>query len=151
MQTILVVDDDIHQKELYLELFQQHGFQAIAAGDGEAAWKLIEQQLPDLIFTGIIMPRLDGFGLIERLRANPRTRNIPVIMFSHRGRPEDKQRAGTYPRVDFKIKGYDSPAEILNTVQALLAAETGPAATARKPKPVEVAEEDDDRPGRQVI
>lgn len=120
MKKILVADDDFDQRDLYLELFKQNGYEVISADDGLEALEKIFKETPDLVFTGIIMPKMDGFELIRNMRNNVATSLIPVIMFSHLGREEDRQKASTLRRVTFMVKGYDSLISILNAVNELL-------------------------------
>lgn len=123
MRKIIVADDDFEQRDLYFELFKSAGFDVTGANDGADAWAKIHKDKPDLVFTGIMMPRMTGFELIEKMRNNPPTAKIPVIIFSHLGRVEDRARAASLPNVDFMLKGIDSPAKILRRVQDLLSSE----------------------------
>lgn len=117
---ILVVDDDTQQKSLYMEVFQVKGFEVSSASDGLEGLETALKQRPDLVFTGIIMPRMDGFELIKNLRANVATSSIPVVLFSHLGRAEDKARAAKIPNVYFMVKGFDGPNDILKKVEELI-------------------------------
>jgi CheY-like chemotaxis protein len=119
-KTILVVDDDIVQKELYTDVFKGKGYDVITAGDGLEGLDTALKHKPDLVFTGIIMPRMDGFEMIKNLRANVATANTPVMMFSHLGREEDKEKAKQIPNVYFLVKGFDSPKEILRQIAELI-------------------------------
>ncbi|MBI4049674.1 MAG: response regulator [Candidatus Doudnabacteria bacterium] len=139
---ILVADDDKDQRELYAELLSQNGYQVVEAVDGLDALEKSLQKPPDLVFTGIIMPRMDGFELIRNLRNNVATAVIPVIMFSHLGREEDKQKASKLLNVHFAVKGYDSPSEILEKVKDLLQ---------HKPSNLELKPEDDERQPRAML
>lgn len=120
MKKILVVDDDFEQRDLYVSLFTENGFQVIAARDGLEGLELALKEKPDLVFTGIIMPRMDGFELIRNLRNNAVLANVPIMMFSHLGREEDRAKAREFVNTHFMIKGYDSPKVILSRVQELL-------------------------------
>lgn len=120
---ILVADDDFGQRDLYVDLFRENGFNVIDADDGLDAWEKIQQTVPDLVFTGILMPRMTGFELVTKMRQDAKTIFTPVIVFSHLGKEEDKQKALSLRHVDFMIKGYDSPAQILSRVKELLASE----------------------------
>ena len=62
----------------------------ISALDGVAGLRAIEANRPDIILLDIIMPRLDGFGVIERLRANPQTRDLPIIVISAKELTDDE-------------------------------------------------------------
>lgn len=117
---ILVADDDFEQRDLYVELFRDSGFDVVSADDGLEALEKSLKEKPDLVFTGIIMPRMDGFELIHNLRNNVATAAVPVIMFSHLGREEDREKAMALSKVQFTVKGYDTPASILKKVRELL-------------------------------
>jgi DNA-binding response OmpR family regulator len=143
MKKILVIDDDFQQRDLYAELFRQKGFDVSIAADGLQGLEIALKDKPDLVFTGIIMPRMDGFELIHNLRNNALTVLTPVIMFSHLGRAEDKEKAGELQDVYFMVKGYDDPKDIMAKVEELLGT-----ASKAKSKPVIP---DDDRAGRSVI
>lgn len=146
MKRILVADDDFEQRDLYLELFRGQGFEVISANDGLDALEKALKDKPDLVFTGIIMPRMDGFELIRNLRNNIATADTPVIMFSHLGRESDRKNAQTLYRVEFVVKGYDTPASILKKAQELLVGNS----LNSQPKPINAGVEDD-RPGRETI
>jgi CheY-like chemotaxis protein len=120
MSKILVVDDDDRQKDLYLDLFKGKGYEVVSAYDGLEGLEVALKESPDLVFTGIIMPRMDGFEFIRNLRSNVKTSNLPVIMFSHLGREEDRQKAKALPGVEFMVKGLDGPKDILAKIEKLI-------------------------------
>jgi signal transduction histidine kinase len=95
---ILIADDNADMRE-YLRRLLGTNFDVQSVADGQAALEYTKQQLPDLVLTDVMMPRLDGFGLLQALRADPRTRALPVIMLS--------ARAGEEARVD----GFDAGAD----------------------------------------
>ncbi|HEX9503249.1 MAG TPA: response regulator [Patescibacteria group bacterium] len=117
---ILIVDDDEQQRELYVDLFKDKGFEVASAEDGRQGLDMSLKAKPDLVFTGIIMPWMDGFEFIRNLRINPLTAEVPVIMFSHLGREEDREKAKKLSNVTFFVKGIDGPADILKKVQELV-------------------------------
>lgn len=140
MSKILVVDDDFTQRDLYADLFTSAGFEVTIADDGQEALEKTETFHPDLLFTGISMPRLTGFELIEKLRANKIMESLPVVIFSHLNRDSDRQQAMRIPNAKFMVKGYDSPGEILKYARETLDSRS------RGFVPP-VAADDDDRPG----
>ena len=118
---ILIVDDDHNVRNLYSDVFQEKGFDVYEAIDGSDGLDKAQKISPDLVFTGIVMPRLDGFGLIEALRNNAATNKIPIIMSSHLGREEDKKKAEKMGVTDFIVLGYYKPYEVVEKVRALFA------------------------------
>ena len=117
---VLITDDDRDQRDLYEEVFKGKGYEVSAAADGLEGLEKALKEKPDLVFTGIIMPRMDGFEFIRNLRTNVATAQVPVIMFSHLGREEDRERANKLQGVEFFVKGVDGPADILKRVEELI-------------------------------
>jgi PAS domain S-box-containing protein len=87
---ILLADDNADMRDYLCRLLAQGGYQVEAVADGEAALAAIERRAPDLVVSDIMMPRLDGLGLLARLRANPMTRTLPIILLSARAGEEAK-------------------------------------------------------------
>src|ERR1041385_232176 len=79
MATILIVDPTPSYRRIYITLLGNFGHRLLEAGDGAQALELTRAELPDLIISSIIMPHVDGFTLVRRLRAEPLLTSIPVI------------------------------------------------------------------------
>lgn len=80
MVKVLIVDDDPDAQEILGRIVKHLGFDIQTADDGIQALELVHEEFPDLIFLDLMMPRMDGFNALARLRATPRTRSIPVIV-----------------------------------------------------------------------
>lgn len=116
---ILLVDDDIETREMYAEIFQNANYKVMQANDGVEGLDLASREIPDVVFTGIVMPRMDGFGLMEALKKTVTTANIPVVICSHMGREEDQKRANLLGAKDFIMRDITPPREVLKRVNAL--------------------------------
>lgn len=116
---ILIVDDDVFTREMYVDVFRQSGYEVFEANDGVEGVDIATKSLPDIIFTGIVMPRMDGFTLIETLRKHVLTASTPIFMSSHLGREEDRKRAETLGVKEFIVRDFTTPAEVVNLVGAL--------------------------------
>ncbi len=90
---LLVVDDSELTRDMLVSLLERLGYDVDEAVDGVDALEVIERARPDLVLTDLDMPIMDGFKLTERLRENPQTQEIPVIVISTRGSDADKRRA----------------------------------------------------------
>jgi CheY-like chemotaxis protein len=121
---ILVVDDDDIIRETYLQIFQQKGFETTGAKDGVEGIDLATKEKFDVILTGIIMPRMDGFQLISALRENIDTKDIPVAIISHLGREEDRKKAKEMGIENFIVQGSITPREIADKMKSLISAGT---------------------------
>ena len=82
--TVLVADDNADVRSYVTRLLTGQGWRVEAVGDGDAALALARRVLPDLVLTDVMMPGLDGFGLVRALRADPATRSVPIIVLSAR-------------------------------------------------------------------
>lgn len=119
-QKILIVDDDSFVRGAYVAVFKQANFEVIEAVDGLDALKKVSESLPDIIFTGIIMPNLGGFGLTEKLKSDEKYKDIPIVVSSHRGKEEDRQWALVLGIKDFIVSGFVSPAEVVERIKKIL-------------------------------
>ena len=79
MSKILIAEDNPVNRELLRELLEVRGHTVVEACDGEEALRIIEQSQPDLVLLDIGMPLLDGFGVIRKIRENPRFASMPVV------------------------------------------------------------------------
>jgi CheY-like chemotaxis protein len=102
---VLVADDNADMR-LYVARLLGERYRVTAAGDGEAALQAAVQEPPDLILTDVMMPRLDGFQLMQRLRADPATRDIPIIMLSARAGEESRVEGMQAGADDYLVKPF---------------------------------------------
>ena len=79
---VLIVEDVPDILRLLEETLKFKGYKAVTAYNGQEALEIIQREKPSLVITDIMMPKLDGFGLVHRLRINPETRDIPVIFLT---------------------------------------------------------------------
>lgn len=125
---LLIVEDVPDILELLHETLKFKGYRVVTAGNGEEALAAIEKELPALIVTDILMPKMDGFNLVHRLRLNVKTRNIPVIFLTATYvAPEDKEFALTIGVSRFLEKPVNLP-EFFPVIEELLANESNPLA-----------------------
>ena len=119
---ILIVEDVPDILRLLEETLKFKGYRAVTAFNGQEALEKVQQERPRLIITDIMMPKLDGFGLVHRLRINPETREIPVIFLTATYvAMEDKAFALNIGATRFIEKPVNFD-QFLQTIQELLAA-----------------------------
>jgi len=106
---VLLADDNIDMRQYLLRLLAD-SYNVVAAADGAAAFESALRQPPDLILTDIMMPRLDGFALLKKLRADPLLRTIPVILLSARAGEESRVEGLQRGADDYLIKPFSSRA-----------------------------------------
>ncbi|GAP96786.1 MULTISPECIES: response regulator transcription factor [unclassified Leptolyngbya] len=119
MSTVLVVEDSVTQREMITDLLKGSGIEVTIATDGVEALEHIQGQCPDLVVLDIVMPRMNGYEVCRRLKADPKTQKVPVVMCSSKGEEFDrywgmKQGADAYIAKPFQ------PTELVGTVKQLL-------------------------------
>lgn len=118
--TILVADDSITTRSLLRNALEASGFRVRVAADGDEALRLALAEPIDLVVSDVRMPRLDGFGLCARLRADPRTAKLPVVLFSSLDSDEDKRRGTASGANAFLTKGAFDRGHLLDVVSSLI-------------------------------
>ncbi|MDP9342085.1 MAG: response regulator [Actinomycetota bacterium] len=118
-ETILVVDDDPDIARFVEVNLRSVGYDVLVAGDGEEALKRADETRPDLVLLDVMMPRVDGFEVAQRLRRNPKTANTSIIMLTAKALSSDKVLGLTSGADDYIIKPFD-PIELLARVKTTL-------------------------------
>jgi CheY-like chemotaxis protein len=119
---LLIVEDVPHILELLEVTLRFKGYPVVTASNGEEALAAIEKALPAMVITDILMPKLDGFALAHRLRADPKTSQIPIIFLSATYvTPEDKRFALSLGAVRFLEKPVDTEEFLLTIAEVLTA------------------------------
>jgi len=116
---VLVVEDEPAQLEILAYNLESEGFLVSRARDGEEALLLIREDVPDVIVMDWMMPHLSGIEVCRRLKSNPETRSIPVIILSARSEDEDKVRGLEIGADDYVVKPY-SVVELMARVRTQL-------------------------------
>lgn len=119
MNTVMVVEDSVTQREMISNLLKDSGLQVTVASDGVEALERVQQSCPDLVVLDIVMPRMNGYELCRRLKSDPKTQKISIVMCSSKGEEFDrywgmKQGADAYIAKPFQ------PTELVGTVKQLL-------------------------------
>lgn len=113
---ILVADDDPQLLRLVTRNLQLEGYETLAASDGQQALDLLEARMPDVLLLDVMMPRLDGFSVAERVR---QFSTVPIIIVTARGQEQDKIRGLDLGADDYLTKPF-SVEELLARVRAVL-------------------------------
>jgi len=116
---VLVVDDEIHIVHVVAIKLRNNGFQVITAANGAEAFELVCEEKPDIIVTDFQMPVMTGLELVEKLRDNEQTRDIPVIMLTARGFAVADERKEDLQISQFLSKPF-SPKELLRSIEDIL-------------------------------
>ena len=119
---ILLVEDDRFQRKAAEAKLRARGFDVVLAEDGEEALQALAGPVrPDLVLLDLIMPKLSGFEVLRRLKEDPATAGIPVIVLSNLGQKSDIERATAAGAVDYLVKATASLRDLIARVEATLA------------------------------
>ncbi len=109
---VLLVEDDATLAQMYRIKLERDGYTVAVAGDGEEALGLLAADLADLIFLDVRLPRMDGLTFLERLRADERTKNIPVVIVSNYSEEELVSRGLQLGALEYLIKSQTTPGQL---------------------------------------
>lgn len=118
--TLLIIDDEPGFRRIYRDVLENDGYSVLEAEDGEKGLTVIKSERPALILLDIVLPALNGFEVLKRIRSDEAIKNIPVIIFSVLGDKETIKRGLELGANDYTVKGFYTPREILSKIRDLL-------------------------------
>ena len=124
---LLLCDDEIHILRAVEFKLAGAGYEVRCAQNGREAWQSIGEQIPEMVITDLQMPEMNGFELIQKIRENPATSHLPIIMLTAKGLELDKEAVERCGLVTILTKPF-SPRELLRLVDDTLGSATLPTA-----------------------
>ncbi len=117
---ILIVEDDQMICSMYKTKFEADGFTCLTANNGPDGLAMAKKEKPDLIMLDVMLPQLDGFSILKEIKADSKTKSIPVIMLTNLGTDEDKAKGEKLGAADYWVKASLTPAEISKKIKERL-------------------------------
>lgn len=117
---ILVVEDDKFLRDLLVRKLNEEHFNLEIAIDGSEAINKINDWMPDLILLDLIIPGVDGFEVLKRIKEAPATSKIPVVILSNLGQQEEVERGLSLGAADYLVKAHLTPGEIIDKIKDIL-------------------------------
>ncbi len=124
MTKILITEDDPLMSRMYQKIFTFEGFEVVMAEDGQDGLDKIRSENPTLVLLDVMMPKLNGFEVLERLKADPATKAIPVIMLTNLSSQQDADNAMLKGAVKYIVKSEHDPKQVADMVKEILAGYT---------------------------
>jgi DNA-binding response OmpR family regulator len=121
--SILIIEDELAFRRVYEDLLKGEGYNVLVAEDGDSGWQIASEEIPDLIVLDLALPKLHGFEVLKKIRSQPTTKHIPVLIMTVLGEQQDIRKGFELGANDYLVKGYYSPSEMLNKVRMLLSEE----------------------------
>lgn len=119
-KTILTVDDSRTMRDMLMLALKDAGYRVVQAEDGVHGLEVLQSERPDIVITDINMPRMDGFGFIEGMRADPNHKATPVLVLTTESDAAKKQRARDAGATGWIVKPFD-PAKLVDAVRRVAA------------------------------
>jgi DNA-binding response OmpR family regulator len=119
-KTILIIEDDKFLRELIAQKLIKEGYEISEAIDGEEGLKKVREEKPNLVLLDLILPGMDGFEVLSKMKEDLALAQIPVIILSNLGQKEDVERGLKLGAVDYLIKAHFTPGEIIEKIKNAL-------------------------------
>lgn len=119
-QKVMIIEDDGFLASIYAQKLELAGYEVAFATNGEDGLKLIQKDRPDLVLLDLLMPQMDGFEVLEKLRADPATKDLKVLVLTNLGQKEDVERCLKLGAVGYIIKAHSLPEETVKRIAEVL-------------------------------
>jgi two-component system, OmpR family, alkaline phosphatase synthesis response regulator PhoP len=122
LKKILIVDDEPFIRTLLeetLEEFEDRGVELFVAGDGKQGWALVQEQRPDMVFLDVMMPKMSGYEVCQRIKRNAALSGTYVIMLTAKGQEVDRDRGTEVGANEYVTKPFD-PDYVIERAQKVL-------------------------------
>lgn len=118
-KTILVVEDSATQAEAISVVLEEHGLNVVCAGDGLSGLKVAQAICPDLVVMDVNMPGMDGFQVLQALKNDPATSEIPIVMLTSSSAPEAAMTGLTSGAIDYIPKDVFAMSVLIETIRQM--------------------------------
>lgn len=119
-KTVMVVEDDNFLSDAYRVKFENSGYEVSHAADGESAFKMIKQNPPDVIILDLLLPKMDGFEVLQKIKATDELSKIPVLIATNYPEKENLARAKEFGADDLFIKSEIAISDLIDRCNELL-------------------------------
>src|SRR5688572_32603371 len=120
--SLLLVEDDSFISSMYRTKLVNLQYSVEIIEDGEEAWnRLKKDPIPDLVLLDVVLPKRDGFEILEGIRKSERTKHVPVILLTNLGQKPDVERGLELGANDYVIKAHFTPTEVVEKIKKILA------------------------------
>jgi len=120
MRKILLVEDDPFIMDIYRTKFEKEGMEIDIVKDGEEALKKIKEEPFDLLLLDIVLPKVSGWEVLEKIRENPPKKALKIVVLSNLGQKREVEKALNLGAVKYLIKAHYTPLEVVEEVKKLL-------------------------------
>ncbi len=120
MKSILLVEDDSFLVDIYLTKLKEIGFSVKTAADGEECLKKIEEEVPDILLLDIVLPHIDGWEILRKLKKSDKYNKVKVVIISNLGQEEEVKKGLKLGAEKYLIKAHYTPSEVVEEIRKIL-------------------------------
>lgn len=120
MKYILLVEDDPFLIDIYTTKLKEAGFEIEVAKDGQAALKSLNRKKYDLLILDIVLPHIDGWEILRKIRGQDKLKNLPVIILSNLGQKQEVKKGLDLGATKYLIKAHYKPSEVVKEIKEIL-------------------------------
>ena len=114
---ILIIEDDKFLRGLIAQKLKAEGYEVIEAAEGREGLEKVKKEKPNLVLLDLVLPGIDGFEVLKKIKEDPSTSFLPVIILSNLGQKESVEKGLKMGAVDYLIKAHFTPTEIIEKVK----------------------------------
>ncbi len=120
MKKILLVEDDPFLIDIYSTKFKEVGFEVEVAEDGEKCLEKLEEKIPDLLLLDVVLPNLNGWEIIRRIKKEERLKGLKIIILSNLGEKEEIEKGLKCGAEKYLVKAHYTPSEVVEEIIKIL-------------------------------
>jgi DNA-binding response OmpR family regulator len=120
MKHILLIEDDPFLIDIYTTKLKESGFGVEVATDGEAALRKVKEKKPDLMVLDIVLPQIDGWEILRKVKSTPKLKNLKVIILSNLGQKEEVEKGVKLGATKYLIKAHYTPSQVVEEIKKVL-------------------------------
>ena len=117
---ILLIEDDPMIVEMYTMRLEAEGYEVTVTDRGSEALEIAKKEKPAVILLDIILPETDGFSILQIMKAEMETKDIPILLLTNLGQESDKEKGANLGAADYFVKSQHTPAEVIQKVKELI-------------------------------
>jgi len=120
MKKILIIEDDPFLSEMYAAKFIEHDFEVEVSSDGKSGLVKIEEFRPDLVLLDIVLPKMDGFEMLKKVKEKEELKEIPIVLLTNLGQKNEVEKGIALGAKEYIIKAHFTPTAVVTRVNEIL-------------------------------
>lgn len=120
MKFILLIEDDPFLIDIYSRKFKKSGFEIKVAENSQKAFHIMEEKQPDLILLDIVLPQVDGWSILKKIKSDKSLSEVKIVVFSNLGQKEEVEKGLGLGAIKYLIKAQHTPSEVVEEVKKIL-------------------------------